>query len=158
MESLYAEFTSFPPAEDAVQSDKHYDTLAKTYANDLTRSLANAQWRDKVLACAEQLLAVRIHSTVLQQPRSSVKPSLTSLQKLDPAVNTIGYINLLVLLNTSTNMKPALLDANLEFLLKFDPVQIRYVGDQFLSMAETILNGSMFPVRALILRSRLDTR
>lgn len=70
------------------------------------------------------------------------------VQLVDPATNTIGYLAIIdVLLRGSippSVPRQILLDSTLQFLLKFDPIQIRYVGSLFRALLEDL--GGLFSV------------
>jgi COP9 signalosome complex subunit 3 len=71
------------------------------------------------------------------------------VQLVDPATNSIGYLAIIdTLLRGSippSVSRQLLLDSTLQFLLKFDPIQIRYVGALFRTLLEDL--GGLFSVR-----------
>lgn len=48
--------------------------------------------------------------------------------------------------NDSQVSSKLILDAIVEFIIKFDPIQIRYAGQTFRILLEKIGGGKMFPV------------
>ncbi|PNP43844.1 hypothetical protein TGAMA5MH_04126 [Trichoderma gamsii] len=99
-------------------SSKAYDAAAKTYAASVTTRLPAG-----------------IRTTILRDP-------IQSLQLVDPATNSIGYLAIIdTLLRGSippSVSRQLLLDSTLLFLLKFDPIQIRYVGSLFRALLEDL--------------------
>lgn len=87
-----------------------------------------------------------------------VRTQLTMLpQLLDPSTNSIGYLAVLdILLSTldpsslssSAIDRGAVLDATFNFILKFEQLQVRYVGSWLLQLLERIGTGTLFSVRS----------
>lgn len=69
---------------------------------------------------------------------------------LDPATNSIGYLTILDMVLNVKDAESAehsdVLDKTIEFLVKFDPCQVRYVVTGFLSLLEKIGAGHLFSV------------
>ncbi|KAH6609602.1 hypothetical protein Trco_002948 [Trichoderma cornu-damae] len=124
MDEVRRIFTNFSPAIASYPSPKAYDAAAKDYAASITK------------------LSQDVQDAIKQNP-------IESLKLVDPAANSIGYLSVIdALLRGSTPPsipRSLLLDETLLFLLKFDPIQIRYVGPLFLSLLEDL--GSLFSVR-----------
>ncbi|KAM0254729.1 hypothetical protein ACHAQJ_006511 [Trichoderma viride] len=100
---------------------KAYDAALKSYAASVTK------------------LSLDVRAAIQHDP-------IESLKLVDPATNSIGYLAIIdVLLRGSIPPSPPrsiLLDKTLQFLLKFDPIQIRYVGALFRTLLEDL--GSFF--------------
>lgn len=85
-------------------------------------------------------------------------------QLIDPEENSIGYLavlhTLLEAAPPSPPIDPALLDAILNFILKFNALQVRHAGAWLLSLLERIADGNLFsvgpPQQALFLRQCAD--
>ncbi|KAK5987264.1 COP9 signalosome complex subunit 3 [Cladobotryum mycophilum] len=76
-------------------------------------------------------------------------------QLLDPELNSIGYLYILDIVHNTPTTQPAidrkwLQDETLQFLLKFDPQQMRYVGTLFRNLLELIASGTLFSPRVSI--------
>ncbi|KAK2597459.1 hypothetical protein QQS21_005929 [Conoideocrella luteorostrata] len=87
--------------------------------------------------------AAEIRSAVLSHPEHLLK-------HIDPSVHSIGFIFILQIISEPTNAAlsathQVLLDGMLDFLLKFDPVQVRYVGQHLLSLLNQVATGQVFP-------------
>ncbi|KAL6878797.1 hypothetical protein J3F83DRAFT_723953 [Trichoderma novae-zelandiae] len=108
-------FERFDPAATTYPSPKAFDAAAKSYATSVTNLSAAAR------------------AAILQHP-------LEAIQLVDSLTNTIGHLAVVdILLRGSTppsTPRSLILDEALRFLLRFDPVQIRYVGPLFLSLLE----------------------
>lgn len=85
--------------------------------------------------------------------QSNVKQSIVSqptkaLELVDPSVNSIAYLAILhtIVLSgpPSAADQPRLLDAILNFIINFDPVQVRFVGHWLQSLLERIAAGNLF--------------
>lgn len=118
---------AFPP-DDKKLTAKQYDTQANGYLKDLSK-LSNAAWTKKV-----------------------DKKDL--LEMLDPAVNSIAY---LVTLNKhieaagkDSKRLEQLLELAQIFLTTCDPIQIRYVGEEWRNLFDFVCKGSESDVSALV--------
>ncbi|KAL7918813.1 hypothetical protein ACQKWADRAFT_303146 [Trichoderma austrokoningii] len=94
----------------ANSTPKTYDAAAKTYAAAITK------------------LPASVRTAIKDDP-------IQALQLVDPATNTIGYFAIMDVF-LSGYLPPSaprdlILDSVVQFLLNFDPIQIRYVGSQF---------------------------
>jgi hypothetical protein len=73
-------------------------------------------------------------------------------QIIDPEENSIGYLavlhHLLHAAPSSPPINPVLLDAILNFILKFDALQVRHAGAWLLNLLECIADGKLFTVGA----------
>jgi len=71
-----------------------------------------------------------------------------ALQIIDPEENSIGYLavlhHLLHAAPSSPPINPVLLDAILNFILKFDALQVRHAGAWLLNLLECIADGKLF--------------
>ncbi|KAL7814649.1 hypothetical protein V8C44DRAFT_325756 [Trichoderma aethiopicum] len=116
MDMLKGIFQTFNPDVKAYPSAKAFDTAAKSYAASVTTNLPPAA-----------------RAVILQQP-------MEALQLLDPFTNTIGQFAIVDILlrgpTASSTPRALILDEALRFLLRFDPVQIRYVGSLFRSLLD----------------------
>ncbi|KYK60290.1 hypothetical protein DCS_01427 [Drechmeria coniospora] len=124
MTSLKNVFKAFPPSMDVVESTTQYDGAIKQYLASLTQ-----------LSREERL----------DLTQSSIKV----LDEIDAADNSLGYLTILDILLEDASSTPGitrdeLLDRILEFLLKFDPIQVRYMMAQFLSLLARVSNGNYF--------------
>ncbi|KAL7942148.1 hypothetical protein V8C42DRAFT_332682 [Trichoderma barbatum] len=121
MEEAKRIFQDFSPSHASYQSTKAYDAAAKSYAASVTKLSNDVQ-------------------TALQ-----LNP-IEALQLVDSSTNSIGYLSIIdTLLRGSvpeSTPRSLLLDEAVRFLLKFDPIQIRYVGSLFRSLLEDL--GSFF--------------
>ncbi|PNP49602.1 hypothetical protein THARTR1_09613 [Trichoderma harzianum] len=113
-------FLDFSPSPASYPSIKAYDAAAKSYAASVTR------------------LSSDVETAIQSRP-------IEALQLVDPSTNSIGYLSIIdTLLRGSVpeSTRSLVLDEAVRFLLKFDPIQIRYVGSLFRSLLEDL--GSFF--------------
>ena len=73
------------------------------------------------------------------------------MQLLDPAVNSISYLVLVdQILGTGSEVSSISHDVALEYvvllLMKFDPRQMRYIGNAFIGLLEKVASGKLLPV------------
>ncbi|CAI6100206.1 unnamed protein product [Clonostachys chloroleuca] len=128
MEQLSSVLTSYPPASASSTSHKQQDELARVYLSAIAK-----------LSASNKRL-------ILEQPEAFLK-------LLDPAKNSIGYLFVLnTILNASEPRigRPSLLDAIVVFLLSFDPIQVRYVGNYLLPLLEAVGTGKLFPPQVAV--------
>ncbi|POR39037.1 COP9 signalosome complex subunit 3 [Tolypocladium paradoxum] len=116
-------FGSFHPAPNVVRSANKYDSAIKQYLSSLSK-----------LSHEERV-------AIYSQPAAILKV-------LDPAVNSIGYLTILDMVLDGLGAEAAkhseLLDKTIEFLVKFDPCQVRYVVAGFLSILDKVGAGHLF--------------
>ncbi|KAG5923647.1 hypothetical protein E4U42_004893 [Claviceps africana] len=77
------------------------------------------------------------------------------LESINPSLHSISYLFVLRTLVESSNSDPQvplklLLDAIVEFLLNFDPLQIRYVGQSLRILLEKVGSGQLFSASAAV--------
>ncbi|KAH0532837.1 hypothetical protein TsFJ059_001475 [Trichoderma semiorbis] len=121
MDEVKRIFLDFSPSPASYPSTKSYDAAAKSYAASVTK------------------LSSDVQTAIQRNP-------IEALQLVDPSTNSIGYLSIIdTLLRGSvpeSTPRSLLLDEAVRFLLKFDPIQIRYVGSLFRSLLEDL--GSFF--------------
>ncbi|PTB57697.1 hypothetical protein M431DRAFT_491932 [Trichoderma harzianum CBS 226.95] len=121
MDEVKRLFLDFSPSPASYPSTKSYDAAAKSYAASVTK------------------LSSDVQTAIQRNP-------IEALQLVDPSTNSIGYLSIIdTLLRGSvpeSTPRSLLLDEAVRFLLKFDPIQIRYVGSLFRSLLEDL--GSFF--------------
>jgi COP9 signalosome complex subunit 3 len=70
-----------------------------------------------------------------------------ALQHVDPAVNSISHLTLLIIAQAANSLPRAdLLSKVSVFLSTFDARQIRYAGRGFATVLDWLVGGSLFPV------------
>ncbi|KAL7936983.1 hypothetical protein V8C35DRAFT_294372 [Trichoderma chlorosporum] len=120
-------FCGFSPSPASYPSIKAYDAAAKSYAVSVTK------------------LSIDVQSAIQSNP-------IEALQLADPSTNSIGYLSIIdTLLRGSlpkSTPRSLVLDEAVRFLLKFDPIQIRYVGSLFRSLLENL--GSFFSPQVVV--------
>ena len=68
-------------------------------------------------------------------------------QHVDPAINSISYLSLLIATRIANGLpQPELLAKVSIFLVSFDARQIRYAGKAFSLVLDWLTSGDMFPV------------
>ena len=75
-------------------------------------------------------------------------------------MNSIGFLAVLDIISNQTEPDPSFsrisfLDKILEFLMTFDPRQIRYVGRHLLGLIDVVAAGKLFPVGSCLHLPRL---
>ncbi|KKO99315.1 hypothetical protein THAR02_08577 [Trichoderma harzianum] len=117
MDEVKRIFLDFSPTPASYPSTKSYDAAAKSYAASVTK------------------LSSDVQTAIQRNP-------IEALQLVDPSTNSIGYLSIIdTLLRGSvpeSTPRSLLLDEAVRFLLKFDPIQIRYVGSLFRSLLEDL--------------------
>ncbi|KAI5462423.1 hypothetical protein BGZ63DRAFT_507548 [Mariannaea sp. PMI_226] len=122
MDYIWATLSSFSAASEGFQSSKQYDSAIKDHSH----------------AVKQLLLANR---------QLVVANALPILAKLDPTNDSISFLSVLLVSWESPPSGPersALLDETLRFLLKFNPYQVRYIGQSFRKLLEDVGKGHMF--------------
>ncbi|UNI20581.1 hypothetical protein JDV02_006654 [Purpureocillium takamizusanense] len=125
MEQAWEALEAFPaPPARPAKPGKQYDAAIKHYVSAL--------------------------SSLSREARAAVRDVADEfLDALDPEVNSIGYFFVFDILlaenNEASDERPPLLHKLLEFLILFDPVQIRYVIGPFLALLERVVRGDLYP-------------
>ncbi|KAG5948750.1 hypothetical protein E4U53_006155 [Claviceps sorghi] len=98
--------------------------------------------------------SIRQHIASLKSSTSEICAVVLShtkevLENIDPSLHSISYLFVLQTLVESSNSDPQvplklLLDAIVEFLHNFDPLQIRYVGPSLRALLEKVGSGQLF--------------
>ncbi|KAG5941911.1 hypothetical protein E4U59_001455 [Claviceps monticola] len=104
--------------------------------------------------------SIRQHIALLNSSASEIHALVLNMTKeilegLDPSLHSISYLFLLQMLtetvqNDSQVSSKLILDAIVEFIIKFDPIQIRYAGQPFRILLEKIGGGKMFPASVAV--------
>lgn len=82
-----------------------------------------------------------------KETRSAIaRNPIVYLKTLDAAVNSIGYLTVINIANREKTIafRQELLDLILEFFLKFDACQVRFLGESFHSLLTTVSSGLVF--------------
>ncbi|KJZ79563.1 hypothetical protein HIM_01032 [Hirsutella minnesotensis 3608] len=119
MEEARSTLGRFSSAQEDPSSLKHYDAAIRQYIQALGKLSSNAR------------------RAILADPVAILKP-------LDPHLNSIGYVTVLDSVIENPEVPPKVLDLVVDFLLRFDPCQVRYVGTAFTSLLEKIGSGKVF--------------
>ncbi|KAG6085308.1 hypothetical protein E4U15_001275 [Claviceps sp. LM218 group G6] len=104
--------------------------------------------------------SIRQHIALLNSSASEIHALVLNMTKeilegLDPSLHSISYLFILQMLtetvqNNSQVSSKLILDAIVEFIIKFDPIQIRYAGQPFRILLEKIGGGQMFPASVAV--------
>ncbi|KAG5981094.1 hypothetical protein E4U55_003308 [Claviceps digitariae] len=104
--------------------------------------------------------SIRQHIALLNSSTSEIRAVVLSdtkgiLESLDPALHSISYVHVLQTLTEVANSDPqipfkVLLDAIVNFLHNFDPIQIRYVGQSLRALVEKVGSGQLFSALAAV--------
>ncbi|GAO17120.1 hypothetical protein UVI_02026530 [Ustilaginoidea virens] len=120
MDHVHGALTALVPLDPSTKSGlEAYDASIRQYLATLRKS------------------AAEIQAVVLSDPEGIFKI-------LDPAQHSIGYLHVLDILLSPSNSAPlpissnVLLDKIVDFLLKFDHIQVRYVGPEMLALMERV--------------------
>jgi COP9 signalosome complex subunit 3 len=74
-------------------------------------------------------------------------PIANCSQHVDPAINSISHLSLLIAARAANSLpQPELLAKVSIFLVSFDARQIRYAGKPFASVLDWLTSGDLFPV------------
>ncbi|KAG6017583.1 hypothetical protein E4U41_004177 [Claviceps citrina] len=113
--------------------------------------------------------SIRQHIALLNQKTAEIASAVSSqakeiLESLEPSLHSISYLFVLQTLTESMNSDAQvsfklLLDSIVEFLLRFDPLQIRYAGQSLRGLLQRIASGMLFsPLAAVELLSAVILR
>ncbi|KND89684.1 COP9 signalosome complex subunit 3 [Tolypocladium ophioglossoides CBS 100239] len=122
MDQVKVIFRSFPPAPSITKSTKQYDSAIKQHLSALSK-----------LSHEERV-------TIFSKPAAILKV-------LNPAVNSIGYLTILDMVldgKAEAAKHGEILDKTIEFLIKFDVCQVRYVMMGFFSLLQKVGAGHLF--------------
>ncbi|KAI9167574.1 Chromatin remodeling factor mit1 [Paramyrothecium foliicola] len=135
MDKVLSILASFPPPRNEIDTAKKYDAAIRSHVATLSK--------------------------VLETSPAGVSNELGQvLEGVDPSVNSIGFLAILDFISkqaetNSSFSRTSFLDKILEFLMTFDPIQIRYGGRQLLGLLDAVAAGNLFtfPVAAEVLAS-----
>lgn len=124
MDAVTAVLGAFSPTQAAAESVKKYDSVLKDHVAAVKSLLTNQR-------------------QVITENTSQI------LQAINPSIDSIAFLAILHNALSSPASppgidRPTLLDQTLRFLLKFDPIQIRYVGLVFRKLLEHVAEGNLF--------------
>ena len=138
---------SFPP--EPIPSDNvTYDKAVKGHLNRISHILKEKS--ADLIQFGPQLLEVSFPLTSVPRLTSYTLTDLRQPQLLNPAVNSLSYLAVLhtLLLPSPATSVPRefLLEKLVEFMLRFDAIQIRYAGSHLQDVFAAVGNGQLLPV------------
>ncbi|EAQ92380.1 hypothetical protein CHGG_00615 [Chaetomium globosum CBS 148.51] len=119
MDQIASVLLNFPPAG-GITDDDLYNSAAKSHSQSVGELAVTPNFKDT----AAQLL-----------------------DHVDPAINSISYLSLLIATRIANGLpQPELLAKVSIFLVSFDARQIRYAGKAFSLVLDWLTSGDMFPI------------
>jgi COP9 signalosome complex subunit 3 len=137
MDKLAAALLDFPPAG-GLPDDDQYHWAAKSHSQKVDKLSVSQDFKDataQLLDVGGFLLSVFNYAIA------------DALQHVDPAVNSISHLSLLIAARSANSLPQADLLAKISvFLATFDARQIRYAGKSFSVVLDWLVSGTLFPV------------
>ena len=162
MDEVAIALLEFPPADIASRSAKGYDAQIRMFISNLRQinpqHFVHIPGQDLLDVSAEDDLDTsdpsRSPSSLDVDRSQNPNQRLNILQMLDPAVNSIAYLTVLMARLKAYAGKSSISDFVVPinchewnrivfFLSKFDPVQIRYAGRDWRSLLECLYNSAI---------------
>ncbi|RFU77977.1 cop9 signalosome complex subunit 3 [Trichoderma arundinaceum] len=140
MDEVRRIFNNFTSNIALYPTPKAYDAAAKSYAAAVTKLSPGA----RAAILDKPIESLQVFKNIAHASVNLLADA--TIQVVDPATNSIAYLSIIDILLRGpippSTPRSLVLNETVQFLLKFDPIQIRYVGALFRSLLEDL--GSFF--------------